>query len=98
MDLIAKNTTSVIQDGKTMFIVRKLSGVDSKPIYSFCKRLFDIVASLAAIIVLAIPMLITFALMKRKVLSVVMFVSWILILCLKSMLLRSAFPATIGVL
>lgn len=64
MDLIAKNTTSVIQDGKTLFIVRKLSGVDSKPIYSFCKRLFDIVASLAAIIVLAIPMLIIALLVK----------------------------------
>lgn len=57
MDLIAKNTTEVLQDGKKIFIVRKLSSVEEKPVYSFCKRIFDIIASLCAIIVLGIPMM-----------------------------------------
>lgn len=59
MDIIAKNTSMVIQpDGSATYIVRKLSDVERKPVYSFFKRAFDIVASLCAIIVLAIPMLI----------------------------------------
>ena len=59
MDIIAKNTTTVVAaDGSTAYVVRKLSKVQDKPVYSFFKRAFDICASLAAIIVLAIPMLI----------------------------------------
>lgn len=59
MDIIAKNTTTVMQpDGSASYIVRKLTDVEQKPVYSFFKRAFDIVASLCAIIVLAVPMLI----------------------------------------
>ena len=59
MDIIAKNTTAVVAaDGSTAYVVRKLSKVKDKPVYNFFKRAFDICASLAAIIVLAIPMLI----------------------------------------
>ena len=57
MDIIAKNTTVVTAtDGSTAYVVRKLLDVEDKPVYSFFKRAFDIVASLLAIIVLAIPM------------------------------------------
>ena len=40
------------------FFIESLGEVEKKQIYSFCKRLFDIVASLCALIVLAIPMLV----------------------------------------
>lgn len=40
------------------FFVEDLGEIPKKPLYSFLKRLFDIVASLFALIVLSIPMLI----------------------------------------
>jgi len=59
MDIIKKNTTAVTADNGTVtYTVRKLSEVKRKPVYSFFKRAFDICASLLAIILLAVPMLI----------------------------------------
>lgn len=59
MDIIAKNTAVVTAaDGSTTYVVRKLSDVKEKPVYSFFKRAFDMVASFLALVVLAIPMLI----------------------------------------
>lgn len=59
MDIIAKNTSVITSaDGSTTYVVRKLSDVEDKPVYSFFKRAFDMVASFFALIVLAIPMLI----------------------------------------
>lgn len=40
------------------YYVEDLGRIPSKPFYSFCKRTFDIVVSLTALLVLAIPMLI----------------------------------------
>lgn len=58
MDLIEKNTTMLIEDGKEFFVVRKLGSIEEKLVYRFFKRLFDFLASLIAIVVLAVPMLI----------------------------------------
>lgn len=58
MDLIEKNTTMLIEDGKEFFVVRKLGSIEEKLVYRFFKRLFDFFASLIAIVVLAVPMLI----------------------------------------
>ena len=59
MDIIKKNTTAVTaDDGSVTYTVKKLLKVKKKPVYSFFKRAFDICASLAAIIILAVPMLI----------------------------------------
>lgn len=46
------------------YYIERLGSVEAKPVYSFVKRVFDIVASLAALIILAIPMLIIAVLIK----------------------------------
>lgn len=56
MNLIEKNTTLVMEDGKEFFVIRKIDMLNDKKIYCFMKRAFDIIASLLAIIVLAVPM------------------------------------------
>lgn len=59
MDIIAKNTTTVLQpDGSATYIVRKLPEITNKRLYSLFKRIFDICASLIALLVLALPMMI----------------------------------------
>lgn len=58
MDIIAKNITTITSDdGSPAYIVRKPK-LSKKPFYFFFKRIFDIIASFVAIILLAIPMLI----------------------------------------
>lgn len=57
MDLIEKNTTSVIENGKAFYVVRKLDKLESKKMYCTFKRIFDFFASLIAILVLALPMI-----------------------------------------
>ncbi len=56
-ELTAKNMQFTVDNGKTFYKVRKIL-FEEKKVYDFLKRLFDICASLLAIIVLAIPMLI----------------------------------------
>lgn len=48
------------------YYVEKLGTIPTKRIYSFIKRLFDIVASLAALVILAIPMFIIAILIKAS--------------------------------
>lgn len=56
-ELTAKNMQFAVDNGKTFYKVRKIL-FEEKKFYNFVKRLFDICASLLAIVVLAIPMLI----------------------------------------
>lgn len=56
-ELTAKNMQFTVENGKTFYKVRKIL-FEEKMFYNFTKRFFDICASLLAIIVLAIPMLI----------------------------------------
>ncbi len=58
MELAEKNVKIVETDNKKVYVVRKLEKIDKKPVYRFFKRLFDITASLCALIVLAVPMMI----------------------------------------
>ncbi len=58
MSLIEKNTTLVMEDGKEFFVIRKIGEVQNKVVYNIAKRVFDFVASLAAILLLAVPMLV----------------------------------------
>lgn len=46
------------------FFVEPVEQVEKKPIYAFFKRLFDIVASFCALVVLAVPMLVVAAIIK----------------------------------
>ena len=48
------------------FYVESLGTLAKKPVYAFCKRAFDIAASLLALIILAIPMLCIAIAIKRK--------------------------------
>ena len=56
-ELTAQNMQFTVDDGKTFYKVKKIL-FEEKSAYNFTKRLFDIVASLIAIILLAIPMLV----------------------------------------
>lgn len=56
-ELTVKNMQFTVDNGKTFYKVRKIL-FEEKKFYDFLKRFFDICASLLAIIVLAIPMLI----------------------------------------
>lgn len=56
-ELTAKNMQFAVDNGKMFYKVRKIL-FEEKKAYDFSKRVFDICASLLAIIVLAIPMLI----------------------------------------
>ena len=51
---------------KGEYFVESVGEIPKKPLYSFIKRTFDILASLIALIVLAIPMLIIAAMIKIK--------------------------------
>ncbi len=44
-------------DGNKIYIVKKIGEVEKKPVYSFFKRLIDLVFSFLALVVLVIPML-----------------------------------------
>lgn len=62
-ELTAKNMHFTVDDGKMLYRVRKIL-FEEKRVYDFIKRLFDICASLLAIIVLGIPMLIVACFVK----------------------------------
>lgn len=62
-ELTAKNMQSTVSDGKKIYKIREIIFAE-KRFYNFIKRLFDICASLVAIIVLGIPMLIVAGLVK----------------------------------
>ena len=51
---------------KGEYFVESVGEIPKKPLYSFIKRTFDVFASLIALIVLAIPMLIIAAMIKIK--------------------------------
>lgn len=62
----AKEETMVIMpyESSEEFYVEDLGEIDKKPVYSFFKRALDIVLSLIALIVLAIPMMVIAVLVK----------------------------------
>ena len=51
---------------KGEYFIESVGEIPKKPLYSFIKRAFDILASLIALIILAIPMLIIAAMIKIK--------------------------------
>ena len=62
-ELTAKNLQFTVNDGKKYYKVREIFFAE-KRFYNFIKRLFDICASLVALVVLAIPMFIVAGLVK----------------------------------
>ena len=58
MALTQNVTVDQKKDGSKIYIVKKIGEVEKKPVYSFFKRIFDLVFSLATFSVLIIPMLI----------------------------------------
>lgn len=62
-ELTAKNIHSIVDDGKTFYKVRQIL-FEEKKLYDFFKRAFDICASLLAIIILGIPMIVVAILVK----------------------------------
>ena len=59
---VSQNVTVVVNDdGSKKYIVKKLEDVTPKPCYDFFKRLTDLVLSLFAAVVLAVPMIVVAA-------------------------------------